>query len=188
MAPGRTGKTAREDPVAGFDPEAVLRRLAVGELGPCGAGRFRIARDGTWFYEGSPIRRLELVRLFARVLHRAPDGRHWLITPFERIEVEVEETAFLAVALERRQGDDGPQLVFRTQLEDEVVLSDAHPLRLVRDGRGHIRPRLGLWRGLEARLTRPVWYRLAELAEEDGDGRFVVRSAGAAFALEPEPA
>ncbi len=175
--------------VVGFDVEEVLRRLATGELGPCGGGRFRIDRHGTWSFEGSPIRRPELVRLFARALHRAPDGRHWLITPHERLPVEVEDTPFRAVAVHRAcVGDGDPVIRFRTDVEEEVVLSPAHPLRLEPDGRGGVRPALVVRRGLLARLLRPVYYQLAEWAEPDEKGRYGVRSAGAFFPLEPETA
>lgn len=171
----------------GFDPLEIAERLARGELGPCGDGRFSIDRHGTWFYEGSPIARPELVRLFARVLHRLPDGRHFLITPFERIEVEVEDAPFLAVDVREETGEAGPRLVFRTNVGEEVVLSPRHPLRPVPDGRGGAVPYLGLERGLEARVTRAVFYELVDRALPGADGRFGVISEGTWFPLEPEP-
>lgn len=170
-----------------FDPVEILERLGRGELGPCGEGRLRIDRHGTWFYEDSPIGRPELVRLFARVLHRLPDGRHFLITPFERIEVEVEDAPFLVLEVREETGGAGPRLVFRTNIDETVVLSHHHPLRLSPQGAGGAVPYVLLERGLEARITRPVFYELVERAAPGADGRFGVISEGTWFPLEPEP-
>ena len=74
----------------------------------------RIARDGTWFYHGSPITRLPLVKLFASVLRREPDGSYWLVTPAERGPVTVEDAPFLAVEVNRRGEGRDQELIFRT--------------------------------------------------------------------------
>lgn len=129
----------------------------------CGDSRMRIARDGTWFHEGEPIRRPELVRLFSTVLRREPDGRHVLVTPAEKLDIEVETTAFRAVEM-RRDGEGRDQrIAFRLDSGDAVILGPDHPLRIV-ETEGGPSPRLLVRHGLEAELTRPVYYELAEIA------------------------
>jgi hypothetical protein len=129
----------------------------------CGDSRMRIARDGTWFHEGEPIRRPELVRLFSTVLRRELDGRHVLVTPAEKLDIEVETTAFRAVEM-RREGEGGDQrIAFRLDSGDAVILGPDHPLRIIETERGPS-PRLVVRHGLEAELTRPVYYELAEIA------------------------
>ncbi len=173
-----------------FDVEAVLRELAEGAAEHCGDMAMRIARDGTWYYRGTPIRRPELVRLFATALYRAPDGRHWLLTPFERIPVEVEDTPDEAVALERLGSGRDQRLLFRTRLGAEPVLGRDADWRLVRRGAALV-PHLLLPRGLEARVARSVYYQLADLATTDGAGAETVLgvwSAGRFFPLEESEA
>ena len=90
----------------------------------------RIARDGAWFYRGSPIGRLPLVKLFASVLRREADGSYWLVTPAERGRIEVEDVPFLAVELTVAGEGRGQQLIFRTNLDDIVTAGPDHPLRV----------------------------------------------------------
>jgi hypothetical protein len=139
----------------------------------CGPSGMRIARDGTWYHDGSPIRRAAMVRLFSTVLRREPDGRHVLVTPIEKLDIEVEGTAFRAV--EMRSDGQGKD---RLDSGDAVILGPDHPLRLEPS------PRILVRHGLEAELSRPVYYELAELAlAEDGDPPGVW-SDGAFFPLE----
>ena len=143
----------------------------------------RIAADGTWFHEGSPIGRAPLVRLFASVLRRDADGAHRLVTPAENGVVEVEDSAFVAVEARR----EGGSLRLRTNIGDWVEVGPAHPLRLAVDAGGEPRPYVSLWRGLEARLLRSVFYHLAaevEPGEWRGERRMGVRSGGAFFPLD----
>ena len=143
----------------------------------------RIARDGTWYHEGSPINRPAMVRLFSTVLRREPDGRHVLVTPVEMLDIEVESTAFRAVEM-RREGEAREQrLAFRLDSGDAVILSPDHPLRLVDTPVGPS-PRLSVRHGLEAELTRAVYYELAELALAVGETPPGVWSSGAFFPLE----
>ena len=92
----------------------------------------RIARDGTWFYRGSAINRLPLVKLFASVLRREPDGSYWLVTPAERGRVTVEDAPFIAVAVDREGEDREQRLIFRTNL-DEIVTAEPRPPAARRD-------------------------------------------------------
>ena len=96
----------------------------------------RIARDGTWYHEGTPIRRPAMVRLFSTVLRREPDGRHVLVTPVEKLEIEVEATAFRAVEMESEGEGETARVAFRLDSGDAVILGPEHPLRLVTDEHG----------------------------------------------------
>ncbi len=170
-----------------FDAEAILAAIARGERS-CGDLEMRIDRDGGWHYRGSPIARAALVRLFASVLHRAEDGTYWLVTPGEQGRVEVEDAPFVAVEVLAEGADREQRIRFRTNLDEWVELDEAHPLRLeARPGRGGAELPYLLVRGrLEARVARPVFYHLAELAEpspEAGDPRVGVWSAGRFFPL-----
>jgi uncharacterized protein len=168
-------------------PAAGDRRLPV----DLGALDIRIARDGAWFYRGSPIGRLPLVKLFASVLRREADGCYWLVTPAERGRVEVEDVPFLAVELTVAGEGRDQLLIFRTNLDDIVTAGPDHPLRVETAANGEPAPYILVRGGLEARLARPVFYQLADLGDEEeiaGAGRFGVWSSGAFFALgDPGP-
>jgi hypothetical protein len=150
----------------------------------CGAIDIVIRRDGVWLHEGSPIGRKELVRLFSTVLRKDPDG-YWLVTPVEKLRIEVEDAPFRAVRVDRRDG----ALVFTTDVGDEVAAGPDDPLRVETDPvTGEPHPYVHVRRGLEARIERPVFYELVELAEErdGGDGpQLGVTSNGAFFPLGP---
>ena len=161
----------------------------------------RIARDGTWYYRGSPINRLSLVKLFASVLRREDDGSYWLVTPAERGRVTVEDVPFIAVEVEVQGGDmkggtmqDGhmqaggrdQRLIFRSNLDEIVAAGRDHPLRVETAADGTPLPYILMRPGLEARLARPVFYELAELGREeeiDSEIKFGVWSEGVFFEL-----
>jgi len=147
----------------------------------------RIARDGTWYYHGSPIARKPLVRLFATVLRREGDGAYYLVTPVERCRVEVEDAPFVAVALTVSGRGRRQSLEFRTNLDDRVVADDRHPIRVDHDSvSGEPRPYLMVRAGLEALIARPVYYQLVELGVErkvGGDYLYGVWSEASFFAL-----
>jgi hypothetical protein len=151
----------------------------------------RIARDGTWFYLGSPIGRLPLVKLFASVLRREADGRYWLVTPAERGRIEVEDVPFLAVALTVEGEGRDRRLIFRTNLDEFVTAGPDNPLRVETAAGGEPAPYILVRDGLEARLARPVFYELVELGTEEPIGetaQFGVWSSGTFFPLgEPAP-
>lgn len=150
----------------------------------------RIARDGTWFYRGSPINRLPLVKLFASVLRRETDGSYWLVTPVERGRVVVEDAPFIAVALDKQGAGRDQHLIFRTNLDEIVTAGREHPIRVETASDGTPSPYIMVRAGLEARLSRPVFYELAELGEEaaiGGETQFGVWSEGMFFRLgDPE--
>jgi len=147
----------------------------------------RIDRSGVWYYRGSPIRRKELVCLFGSVLHRDETGGYWLITPTEMGPIDVEDAPFLAVEL-YACGDEAAQVLSLRSNVDEMVTVDAdHPLRVEHDPEtGEPSPYLHLHDGIEARVTRSVFYELVGLGVEEtveGQRRFGVWSAGRFFVL-----
>ena len=146
----------------------------------------RIARDGTWFYRGSAINRMPLVKLFASVLRREPDGLYWLVTPAERGRVTVEDVPFIAVAVDREGEGRDQNLIFRTNLDEFVTAGPDHTLRVETAADGTPAPYILVRPGLEARLARPVFYELAELGGEEliaGESQFGVWSGGMFFRL-----
>jgi hypothetical protein len=146
----------------------------------------RIARDGAWFYRGSPINRMALVKLFASVLRREGDGTYWLVTPAERGRVAVEDAPFIAVAVEREGEGREQRLIFRTNLDEIVTAGAGHELRVETAADGAPAPYILVRPGLEARLARPVFYELVEWGEEvpiAGESQFGVWSSGVFFRL-----
>ena len=162
----------RLPPVEGWDPER------------CGHSGMRIARDGTWYHEGAPIRRPEMVRLFSTVLRREPDGLHVLVTPAEKLEIDVESTPFRAI--EMRSDGEGRErrIAFKLDSGDALILGPEHPLHLVQTENGPS-PRLLVRHGLEAELTRSVYYELAEIALAEWNDPPGIWSDGTFFPLEP---
>ena len=147
----------------------------------CGHSGMRIARDGTWYHDGSPIRRPAMVRLFSTVLRREPDGRHVLVTPVEKLDIEVEGTAFRAVEMHSEGEGEDRRIAFRLDSGDAVILGADHPLQL------EPTPRILVRHGLEAELSRPVYYELADLALAERRDPPGVWSEGAFFPLEQCP-
>ena len=149
----------------------------------CGHSDMRIARDGTWYHQGAPINRPAMVRLFSTVLRREPDGQHVLVTPVEKLDIEVESTAFRAVEMHSEGEDRERRVAFRLDSGDVVILGPDHPLRIVEDENGPS-PRILVRHGLEAELARPVYYELAEIALAEGHEPPGIWSSGAFFALD----
>jgi len=149
----------------------------------CGHSRMRIDRDGTWYHEGSAIRRPEMVRLFSTILRREPDGRHVLVTPVEKLDIDVESTAFRAIAMTSEGEGRDRRIAFRLDSGDAVILGPKHPLRVV-DLNSGPSPRIEVRHGLEAELTRPVYYELAEVALQEGCEPAGIWSDGVFFHLD----
>lgn len=150
----------------------------------CGDLDMRIARDGTWFYNGTPIGRPALVRLFSTILKRE-NGKHFLVTPVEKVGIRVDDAPFLAVEMVR-EGDAGDTLRFRTNVDDWVTCDNDHALRFERDKDDGLTPYLHVRADLWAKVTRAVYYDLVDLGEErmvDGVLKFGIRSGGAFFAM-----
>ena len=152
----------------------------------CGDIGMAIKADGTWFYQGSPIGRMPLVKLFSRVLRRDDDGRHYLVTPVEKIDVDVADAPFLAVEMQVEGSGSEQALIFRTNVDDIVRCGPDHPLSFVEEpGSGGLKPYLRVRGRLDALVTRSVYYDLVELAVNDpaGGDTLFVWSDGARFAL-----
>ncbi len=150
----------------------------------CGDSEMRIARDGTWFHQGSPIGREAMVRLFSSILRREPDGSHVLVTPVEKLDIAVEDAPFVAVEMKADGEGRDSRLTFRLNTGDLVTAGAANPLRFVEDADGP-RPYLMVRGGMEALVARPVYYDLAERAIAGDAEPAGVWSDGAFFALEP---
>ena len=147
----------------------------------CGQIDMKIARDGRWFYMGTPIGRPALVRLFSTIL-RNDGGQHVLVTPVEQVGIVVEDAPFLAVEMEY----SGESLVFRTNLDDVVVAGAAHPLRFSLEPGGGLKPYVKVRGDLWALLTRSLAQALIERIEENAQGQSGIASGGAFFPLPEE--
>ncbi len=149
----RAGRAARERPVAQWNPPAH------------GVVDMRISMDGTWSYHGSPITREPLVRLFASILRRETDGGYALVTPAEKLSIQVDDAPFVAVELHAEGAGAEQVLTFRTNVGDVVRCGAAHPLGFRREPvTGGLKPYLAVRDGLEALATRPVMFELVALA------------------------
>lgn len=119
----------------------------------------RIARDGTWYHEGGPIKRIELSKLFATVLRRDEAGDYWLVTPVERGRIVVDDVPFVAVEMTASGRGEDQVLSFRTNLDDWVEAGPEHPIRVAHDPEsGEPTPYIDIRMGLEARIARSVYY------------------------------
>jgi hypothetical protein len=128
----------------------------------CGDSEMRIARDGTWYHQGRPIDRPAMVRLFSTVLRREPDGSHVLVTPVEKLSIIVESTAFRAVEMESEGSGKARRIGLKLDSGDALIVGAGHPLTLLPS------PRVLVRHGLEAELSRPIYYELAETALAEG--------------------
>lgn len=151
----------------------------------CGDIGLSISADGRWHYQGSPIPRPALVRLFARVLRRDADGRYFLVTPAEKVDVAVADAPFLAVAMEAVGDGAAQSLLFRTNVDDVVRCGPAHPLQFAPgapdDG---LKPYVRVRGRLDALVGRALVYDLVELAQPGPDGAGLgLWSDGAFFPL-----
>jgi len=151
----------------------------------CGDIDMRIAADGTWYYQKTPIGRPALVQLFAGILRRE-DNKYFLVTPVEKVGLVVEEVPFLAVELRVEHDERGHVLNFRTNVDDWVAAGPGHALRFDVTATGGLKPYLHVRRELWAKVTRALFYDLVELGEEreqNGKTMFGVVSSGEFFAM-----
>ena len=147
----------------------------------------RIASDGRWFHEGNEIRRIEIVKLFASILMRDKTDDYWLVTPVEKGRIKVDDAPFIVCEMLVSSGADprSTEIHFRTNLDENIALDAAHPILLrPADDSQDFRPYVEVRDGLLARLSRPVYYELAEHAVMGADGRLGVWSHKQFFVLE----
>ena len=160
------------------DPALARLSAALGEVGKrglppverwhpehCGEIDIRIAADGTWFHNGSAIRRPKLVRLFASILRKEPDGSTVLVTPAEWVRIQVDDAPFAAVEMAVEGEGEARRIAFRTNVDDLVPADAEHPLRFV-DGAEGLKPYLHVRRDLWALVSRSLTYDLVEMGEE----------------------
>jgi hypothetical protein len=152
----------------------------------CGDIDIRIARDGTWFHQGSPIGRKELVRLFSTILRKDPDG-YVLVTPAEKMRIVVEDAPFLAVLMDVEGAGRSQNLSFTTNVGDVTRAGAANPIRVETDPKtNEPAPYVHVRKGLEARIARAAFYQLADLSvpgEGEHAGYLGVWSGGQFFRL-----
>lgn len=198
MSSERNAEAPKTDPAAAENLAKAVAEATKDGRGPapvhlwnpeyCGELDIRIGRDGMWWYLGTPIGRKELVRLFASVLKKE-DGRHYLVTPVEKIGIQVDDAPFVAVDF--RTDGPGPDqvLTFETNVGDFTVAGPDNPIRVERDPEtGEPSPYVHVRRGLEALIDRKSFYRLVDVGsheEVDGKRMFGVRSGGVFFPIIP---
>ena len=159
-----------------FNPESFAKQIRQ-DRGPapvhlwdppfCGDIDMRIARDGTWHYQGSPIQREAMVRLFSSVLRRDEDQCHYLVTPVEKLRIQVEDCPFVATLVDREGEGAEQRLTFTLNTGEQVVADSDHRIT-VGEHEGEPHPRLHVRDGLMALIHRNVFYQLADMA---GEGR-----------------
>lgn len=150
----------------------------------CGDLDMQIRRDGTWFYEGTPIGRHELVKLFSTILVREGD-KYFLVTPVEKVGITVEDAPFVAIDFEVSGEGTAQVLQFLTNVDDVAEAGSALPIRVERDAEtGEPAPYVRVRRNLEALIDRKSFYRLVELGVHH-EGWFGVWSGGAFFGIIP---
>ncbi|MYE23030.1 MAG: DUF1285 domain-containing protein [Gammaproteobacteria bacterium] len=164
-----TAQNRRLPPVHLWQPERV------------GSIDIRIVADGTWFHEGVAIRRIAIARVFSTIL-RLEDGQYYLVTPPEKLAIEVEDAPFIAVDMESSGQGKERRLVFATNLDDAVQADAEHPIT-VAGTPAEPRPYVEVRDGLRALIARSVFYRLVDIAETESSGEVSIWSAGARFVL-----
>ncbi len=150
----------------------------------CGDLDMRIARDGTWFYLGTPIGRFELVKLFSSILKRE-EGKYFLVTPVEKVGITVDDAPFVAVDFEVSGTGETQQLQFTTHVGDQMLAGPDHPIRVERNAEtGEPSPYVLVRSDLEALIDRKSFYRLVELGCHHEDW-FGLWSGGEFFPVIP---
>lgn len=186
-----------------YDPPPEMQNLSLADIAGLVAARklppveqwtpsaesdshMRIAADGRWYHRGGLISRPAMVRLFASVLRREEDGRFALVTPFEKQWIAIEDAPLLAVELKSEGQGQTRRLAFRLNT-DELVVAGPERALIMRGTADEPRPYITLWRGLEARIERAVYYDLVELALAESDDSLPglpIWSDGACFRLD----
>jgi uncharacterized protein len=169
------------------DPDLpVMPAIARGRTN-CGDIDMRIAVDGTWFHEGTPIGRKELVKLFSKVLTRDKAGRFWLVTPAEMARIQVEDAPFIAVEMTVCGSGRDQILTFRTNIDETVVADKDHPIRFeINPDTGEPSPYVAVRKRMDARVARSVYYDLVSLGTEEkqnNESVFGIWSSGIFFPI-----
>lgn len=149
----------------------------------CGHSGIKISRDGRWIHDGRAIARSAMIRLFSSVLRREPDGSHMLVTPVEKLAIDVEATAFRAVEMHNEGAGKMRRIALSLDSGDALIVGACHPLYVI-SGENGPSPRVLVRHGLEAELSRPIFYELANIALEEGADPPGVWSSGQFFPLD----
>ena len=191
VKPSATGVTLTADSLAASASAASKKGLPpVDQWNPafCGDIDMRIARDGTWYYLGTPIGRAPLVKLFSGILKREGDA-YFLVTPVEKVGITVDDAPFVAVDFDVTGAGADQAITFTTQVGDTATAGPDHPLRVVRDATtGEPSPYIHIRSNLEALIDRKSFYRLVDIgshADHGGESWFGLWSAGQFFPIIP---
>ena len=132
----------------------------------CGDIDMTISKSGKWYYMGSEIKRPAMVKLFSGILRLESDNSYYLVTPVEKVRIQVEDAPFVAVAITKEQSEGMNTVTFRTNLNDEIVLSKENPLSIEIKKNNEPSPYITVRNNLRALISRSVFYELVDLAEE----------------------
>ena len=182
-----------------YEPPPELAALSLGEIAELVANRklppvegwapqregdseMRIAADGKWFHRGGEITRAAMVRAFSTLLSRDESGQHWLVSPFEKLAIAVDDAAFVATDMSVAEGN----LAFRLNTDEFVIAGPDHPIRAAGDPETPALY-LAVRRGCEARLNRSTYEQLVQHALDCSTKPLAVDSGGARFLLAPPP-
>ena len=152
----------------------------------CGDIDMTISKSGKWYYMGSEIKRPAMVKLFSGILRLESDNSYYLVTPVEKVRIQVEDAPFVAVAITKEQSEGINSVTFRTNLNDEIVLSKENPLSIEIKKNDEPSPYITVRNNLRALISRSVFYELVDLAETipiDGVPYLAIKSQGEIFKI-----
>ena len=132
----------------------------------CGDIDLKILRDGRWMYMGTEIKRPAMVRLFSTILRLDSDGEYYLVTPVEKVRIQVEDTPFLIVSMEKLKKENKTSLIFYTSLRDEIILTKKNPISIEVNDKNEPSPYILVRNNLRGLISRSVYYELIEYAQE----------------------
>ena len=132
----------------------------------CGDIDLKILRDGRWMYMGTEIKRPAMVRLFSTILRLDSDGEYYLVTPVEKVRIQVEDTPFLIVSMDKLKKENKTSLIFYTSLQDEIVLTKKNPISIEVNDKNEPSPYILVRNNLRGLISRSVYYELIEYAQE----------------------
>ena len=152
----------------------------------CGDIDMTISKSGKWYYMGSEIKRPAMVKLFSGILRLESDNSYYLVTPVEKVRIQVEDAPFVAVAITKEQSEGMNTVTFRTNLNDEIVLSKENPLSIEIKKNDEPSPYITVRNNLRALISRSVFYELVDIAETipiDGVPYLAIKSQGEIFKI-----
>lgn len=132
----------------------------------CGDIDLKILRDGRWMYMGTEIKRPAMVRLFSTILRLDPDGEYYLVTPVEKVRIQVEDAPFLIVSMDKLKKENKTSLIFYTSLKDEIILTKKNPISIEVNDKNEPSPYILVRNNLRGLISRSVYYELIEYAQE----------------------